>query len=556
MCIKHGENWFKVRFLDGVEIYKIKLQLKCLRFCRRIGMGLRVNKVTLLLFPAWLLFVLLVLMWGNHRGQTLSVMDLLWQCKEDIFTSVIIVLIVNTVRAIREHKKSIWYRRVCWTNLMDEIDILLEYMYLQVTGKCGPYAVLLSRERFAVFEKEIKGLVVCDEKIHAHLTRLRDICVQIRQDRRYERLYSTDDASFDHVNACMSRIIELSDEEVIKYISLLFDLVYNFGYIWNVDMDIRIKIDKILHEQYGYKNYDDRFLYEIYCCKELNIPPRERTLSIINKETEKRNMKCMKNRKCFFLTVMAIATLLLIPFLLYRYVFCGAEGSEWASFLGSYVGGVVSLLGVFATIYFSNKQVNDQIKKASEQIALQKEELEEQKRRQKEQYRLDNIPILDLKLVPNSNALNEMCFCYNLINPEIYSNTDIFCNTLRINLLISNVGLGAALNFRFKCKSVEYDEKSVSYYAALQTLKANDAQEQCFSFLYPLFKIKPDRTVAHEYKFEMSIYYDDILGNCYEKKVRLSFFSEGYLRDDDIEPIMLHIVDQDRGQLTEDPLRG
>lgn len=271
--IKHGLKWFDVRFVDGLKVYGLKMKLKSIRLYRRVRLLCEINKLTLMLLPAWFAFLLLTLLWGKATEINPSFVDLLWEYRTDFFTSFIIVIFTNTAIGINKYKDVLWFRWKYYQELSDLFDDFLSYSYSQVTDRDGPYAILLSKKRFDIFLKEIEGAVVVDEEIHLYIEKIRNLFVEIKKDSKYETLYSFDGDSCDHVNLCMARILDFDDETVLENIELLFELIYSFGYIWNQDIEIRIKIDKILHEKYGYEDYDDRFLYEIYCCNDITINP-------------------------------------------------------------------------------------------------------------------------------------------------------------------------------------------------------------------------------------------------------------------------------------------
>lgn len=271
--IKHGYKWFDVRFADGLKIYGLKIKLKVTRLYRRIKLFGQINKLTLILLPAWVAFLLITWLWGMFAKIDTSFIGLLWEYRTDFFTSFIIVLFTNTAIGINKYKDALWFRYKYYHELSDLFDDFLSYLYSQVTDKNGPYAILLSKERFDVFLKEIDGSVEIDKEFHLYTERIKSLFVEIRKDSKYDLLYSFDGASCDHVNVCMERIMEFEDKEILEYLSLVFDLINDFGSIWRMDIGTRVIIDKILHENYGYEHYDDRFLYEIYCDNDININP-------------------------------------------------------------------------------------------------------------------------------------------------------------------------------------------------------------------------------------------------------------------------------------------
>lgn len=302
--IKHGFNWFNVSLKDGLKIYRIKTKLILTRLYRRIKLLCQINKLTLMLLPAWFAFLLITWLWGKANEINPSFMDLLWEYRTDFFTSFIIVLFTSTAIGINKYKDALWFRYKFYHELIDLFNEFSSYLYSKVTDKDGPYAILLSKKRFDIFLEEIDGAIEIDDEIHSYIERIKNLFVEIKKDSKYDILYSFDGASCDHVNICMKRIIEFKDEEVLEYFSLVFDLIHNFGYIWRMDIDTRVIIDKILHENYGYEHYDDRFLYEIHCCHDITKNPWKHNVNrkIYKQFTDKENKfnKHMKKQQITF----------------------------------------------------------------------------------------------------------------------------------------------------------------------------------------------------------------------------------------------------------------
>ena len=70
-------------------------------------------------------------------------------------------------------------------------------------------------------------------------------------------------------------------------------------------------------------------------------------------------------------------SIIAIPFLLDIFIFGNAipsniENQAWAGFLGSYLGGIATLVAVFITISDNNKKIEEQKRIEKEQLAEQK----------------------------------------------------------------------------------------------------------------------------------------------------------------------------------------
>ena len=254
------------------------------------------------------------------------------------------------------------------------------------------------------------------------------------------------------------------------------------------------------------------------------------------------------------LVLIIILIIILIPFLLDWCVFGGnLTNSDWANFLGAYIGSIISIIGVLFTVYYSNKKMNEQLKKTNEQIGLQRQELEEQKHNQEEQKRFSNIPVLDVKISKVLEMPEENAFDFCLVEYEIFEHKNIVTKTLNANLSITNIGIGPAIDLKFACNSEYFNGHRISWNNEIRTIRPNEEKIKCFSFQYPQLDYIPDKKTARDYKFDLIIYYKDILGNSYAKTTKLSFFTENYITEDAFG-IWFNIVDEDLGKLEEEPI--
>lgn len=234
---------------------------------------LQINKITLMLIPVWSAFILLTWAWGCFADKNVSFLSLLWEYRTSFFTSIIIVSFTNTANGISKYKEALWFRHKCLCDLTDLLNDFFSFLYSQATDQKGPYAILFSRKRFDTFIQEIEGVIKPNEEMHKHIENIKQLLIKIKKDKNYSTAYSFDGASFNHIDVCIERILSFDDDVVLKHLTLFFDLINNFGWIWRIDIETRIKMDKILHEKYGFAGYDNKCLYEIYCCNDINNDP-------------------------------------------------------------------------------------------------------------------------------------------------------------------------------------------------------------------------------------------------------------------------------------------
>lgn len=219
------------------------------------------------------MFILVTWVWGNLMDKNISILSLLWEYRTALFTSIVVVLFSNTAKGIEKYKDAMWFRWKYYYELMDLFYDFFSCLYSQVTNKKMQSTIFLSRKQFDVFVKEIDRGVQLNDELHQYLDKIKKLFVEIKSDKKYDIVYSFDGASFDHVNICMKRILSLDDDEILNHLTLFFDLINNFGWIWRKDTKTRIKIDKILYGKYSFEGYNDDFLCEVYGCKEINNNP-------------------------------------------------------------------------------------------------------------------------------------------------------------------------------------------------------------------------------------------------------------------------------------------
>ena len=171
------------------------------------------------------------------------------------------------------------------------------------------------------------------------------------------------------------------------------------------------------------------------------------------------------------------------------------SNSDWVGFLGGYIGaiigGIVSLIGIGVTIKFTKQQ-----------IALSQGQFSEQNR-------LNNQPMLDFEI---SNILNIEDDETIVMNCEYaLNNTDAFQKAV-IEFEVYNIGLGAALDIKY---GIELDgelQDGVFWFWKNRSLKSSCSLKQKIMIFCPAQK---------RFSPNIMVFYDDILGNHYVKRVKL-----------------------------------
>lgn len=165
---------------------------------------------------------------------------------------------------------------------------------------------------------------------------------------------------------------------------------------------------------------------------------------------------------------------------------------NWLSFLSNYTSSIVStIIGVTASIYLALFQI--------------RKNSEDTEKRDKENLRLQNIPLLKYDLKEENTKeikLNEL-------------DTDIENGIIQqINLSFKNIGLNTIRKSYIKINSDILNKEYCFQLSNQSSIEIN--HETILQFVLKLF-------VNTTYKFELTIYYQDLLFNNYEQKVVMEY---------------------------------
>ena len=171
------------------------------------------------------------------------------------------------------------------------------------------------------------------------------------------------------------------------------------------------------------------------------------------------------------------------------------SNSDWVSFLGGYIGaiigGIVSLIGIGVTIRFTKQQ-----------IALSQGQFSEQNR-------LNNQPLLDFEI---SNILDAEDDEAIILNCEYTLNNKENFQKSVIEFEIYNIGLGAALDIKYGIEIDGVLQDGVFWCWKNRSLKSGCNMKQKLMIFFP---------IQEPFSPDVMIFYDDILGNHYVKRVKL-----------------------------------
>lgn len=190
---------------------------------------------------------------------------------------------------------------------------------------------------------------------------------------------------------------------------------------------------------------------------------------------------------------------------------------EWAGFLGSYIGSLigslVSVIGIVVTIQFTKRQ-----------IELSQQQYEEQKR-------LNNIPILDCRII-NIHAGEADDALRMDVEYTLNSKTEL--NAYTITMDICNIGIGVASDLKYGMKVNGKEEDGEFWFPMSRVLRNGENLIQSFELYIPN---------TDEFNPTLLIRYEDVLENKYEKSV------DFLINRDACTELMFHIISQDKGKV-------
>lgn len=129
------------------------------------------------------------------------------------------------------------------------------------------------------------------------------------------------------------------------------------------------------------------------------------------------------------------------------------DNSNWLGFWGSYIGsslGVLATLVAFSFTYYQNNKQNKELKEQNEQIQEQNKLIMQQnidaRELAKKQMRLQALPFINAKDVPNYNdkLYHDPVRTFNN-DGHLCPNLYLICPVIRGNIRLTNIGVGPAI---------------------------------------------------------------------------------------------------------------
>ncbi len=213
------------------------------------------------------------------------------------------------------------------------------------------------------------------------------------------------------------------------------------------------------------------------------------------------------NKKRLLFYGISIIFFFMIPIVLDNFIFKNNMSSsitngEWASFLGSYIGGILSgiitLAGVGLTIMYNNKIIKEQ--------KIQFEENDNK------QYRLKNRPYITVNICETKMSVLNFFYLPN-DGSESKNERHIFTE-----IYFENIGNNAAIRLFSAIDFYSYDKESqekikTNIFTTKSTLKRNEKTKRAY-LRFSIFENKV-------YNYDLAISYYDLIDNLYTQNIHI-----------------------------------
>lgn len=210
----------------------------------------------------------------------------------------------------------------------------------------------------------------------------------------------------------------------------------------------------------------------------------------------------MKQRT-ILIAILGIIMIFTLPTLMNTFIFSNnifskVSNDGWASFLGGYIGAIITLAGVVITIWNLNKEnlkTNDQNK---QQLL--------------EERRLSILPYLTYEF-----QYSELPEGYSVIPIGVDLSDDNFDYITKAQIMkINNYGLGAACDISFK---IYVNGEDSDYYEDIVTLLPNSNKSYDKMLVFALPNNKYTLKKHMNYNLWIVIFYKDLLSNQYVQEI-------------------------------------
>lgn len=253
----------KLLFTDGLKLIFYKLKLHRRRFIRRVKFLWKSCKPTLLLLPLWICFIVVLAVFTEK-----TFLDLLYESKFTLFSSIIIASAITVRDAYYKNKK----------NLYEQFEIYKDFMYAledfinKIVKQNYPYyddsnvywcytdERFKKAEKFIIFGKR----TIATSLIKENLEDLKAILETIKKRITINEIITNEDILVYLIDNALKKINSMknSDNCDKKELNELCDDLYwwvlrSIRFPWRRDNDLDVKINTIRLTKLNAKKDDD-----------------------------------------------------------------------------------------------------------------------------------------------------------------------------------------------------------------------------------------------------------------------------------------------------------
>lgn len=128
----NGNFWgqYNLSTKSYLKLQYIRFKLWCVRWGRRLHRGINYCKYVLILLPFWLLFAVILKIWGTYRLGAYSWGDILWDMKLSIFTSIALSLVTSFISQYNKNKTMYLAKHEQYIRIMGKMSDLFKELYI------------------------------------------------------------------------------------------------------------------------------------------------------------------------------------------------------------------------------------------------------------------------------------------------------------------------------------------------------------------------------------------------------------------------------------------
>ena len=283
IIVKYQFASYKINFKDGIRVYKLQLYLLYKRFGRLIKRILIANKQLILFSVLVLFFISIFIIYGIFANKYNSYLNGLWDFKDTIITSIIVVFFMNSISSEKNRHDNLVsqyyiYSSLCW-DFENYLSTLLKLLNI---NSYSDHILLtdMHHDKFINYLNSFSDIKITPNDYNCSTiecvsfinNNLLSFLTNIKNQTNSNNIEGFTDISNDTFDRCINNITNYTFKlkntnennlkiELINYINSisyqLFCIVASYRRPWRWDFDINQKIRFLLLEKgHLYKGID------------------------------------------------------------------------------------------------------------------------------------------------------------------------------------------------------------------------------------------------------------------------------------------------------------